>query len=285
MIPYFSIEDFSIGPLTLYTWGFFIALAFLVGLVLAVRQAKKIGASRNEIIWLVIFIYIGAMVGGRLFFILQTPLEFLRSPAEIFNTSDGGMMFYGGLVGAAAAGLWYLRKIEKRWQLINALIPIVPFVMAIGRIGCFLNNEHLGAITRVPWAILWPDDFLRHPVALYLILFDLALAGALWWWSRRNNAKLSPSPQMRGGLGWGVDSKKNTTSPQPPPQLRRGGIPTFVLFFLIYSLGRFFLDFTRDPLADPHIFGLASSQWISLVIIFTAAFICYRVIKNAKIKV
>jgi len=248
MIPYFSIEVIKIGPLTFYSWGFFVALAFLVGLILSTRAAKKIGIEANRIMYMTIFIYLGAIIGSRLFYILQMPHHFFRFPLEIFRIEAGGMMLYGGLFGGVAAGFLYLRKLPNRWMLIDALAPVIPLAMAIGRIGCFLNNDHAGALTNLPWAIRWPDGTLRHPVALYLILFDLALAGFLWWY--RNKTKWP-------GQG-------------------------FFMFLILYGAGRFLLDFTRGISVDPHYLGLAVSQWIS-VLVLTAS-ILYVMLKNHRSK-
>jgi len=290
MIPYYVIDHFSIGPFKFYTWGFFIVLAFLVGMILAIRQAKKIGIGSDKIIWLIIFVYLGAIIGGRLFFVFQSPPEFFNNPSDIFNVSGGGMMFYGGLSGGAVAGWFYLRRIEKRLQLVNALIPIVFFAMAIGRIGCLLSNDHQGAITSVPWAILWPDGSLRHPVVLYLILFDLALAGVLWWWkyATKNHffCHSRPVSQYRVNFSGNLDSDPcfRRDDAWIPAQGRNDKTSFFsspiFLFLFLYPLGRFFLDFTRDSLADPHFWGLASSQWISLSLLTIA--LLHYIIKRTK---
>jgi len=105
-MPYFVLDHFQLGLFRFYTWGFFIALAFLIGLILSIRQARRLNIEPQKIIYLVIFVYLGAILGGRLFFIFQLPLEFLRQPSSIFHVSGGGMMFYGGLAGGVTAGLW-----------------------------------------------------------------------------------------------------------------------------------------------------------------------------------
>jgi len=246
MIPYLAIEHFYLGPFKFYVWGFFIALAFLVALALAIWQGKKIGVEARKIFYLVIFIYLGAIAGARLFFVLQRPAEFFPDPLMFFRIGEGGMMFYGGLFGGLLAGWLFIRKWGNCWALISILTPVVPLTLAIGRIGCFLSNDHLGGLTSLTWAISWPNGTLRHPVALYLILFDLALFGFLLWYRKR--AK------------W-------------PGQI-------FLIFLVIYGGGRFLLDFTRNVSADPHYWGLAVSQWISLSLL--TALILYVILRNLK---
>ncbi len=242
MIPYFSIEYFYVGPFKLYTWGFFVALTFLIGAVYAFWQGKKIGVEFKKITYLIIFVYIGAIIGARLFFILQQPVEFFADPLLLFRTGEGGMMLWGGLLGGLIAGWLYIWKLENRLALIDALAPTVPLAIAIGRIGCFLSNDHLGTQTFLPWAIRWPDGSLRHPVALYLILFDLALFGFLFWY--RKYAK------------W-------------PGQI-------FLMFLILYSACRFLLDFSRDASTDPHYWIFSASQWISMFAFIAGLFIWFR---------
>jgi len=229
VIPYLAIEYFNVGGLKFYSWGFFIALAFLVGLVLSVKAGRKVGISPEKIVTLIVLVYFGAIIGARIFFVLQWPGEFLKDPAGILRVTQGGMMFYGGLFGGILVGWLYIRKWENKWQLVGFLSPVVVLSMAIGRVGCFLNSDHLGGLTNVFWAIRMSDGTLRHPVALYLILFDLALAGFLWWRQGRT---------------------KSATG-------------NILMFLVVYSAGRFLLDFTRDASADPHFWGLATSQWLS----------------------
>ncbi|PIQ75251.1 MAG: hypothetical protein COV84_02315 [Candidatus Portnoybacteria bacterium CG11_big_fil_rev_8_21_14_0_20_40_15] len=286
MIPYFSIEFFKIGPLAFYIWGFFLALAFLVGLILSIRAAKRLNIEPQKIIWLIILVYLGAIIGGRLFFILQTPLDFLREPSMIFHVSGGGMMFYGGFSGGLLAGWLYLKKWENCWVLISTLTLIIPLALAIGRLGCFLSNDHLGAVTSLPWAIRWPDGALRHPVALYLILFDLALAGFLWWVSRRHSEKRSDEESCtpaRQSLGDGGNVGNAVPHAREILRFAQDDKNSFLLFLTLYSAGRFLLDFTRDISADSHYFGLSTSQWISIILlIFLSLFSINKLTKVSK---
>jgi prolipoprotein diacylglyceryltransferase len=144
------------------------------------------------------------------------------------------------------AGWLFIRKWGNRWALISILTPVVPLTLAIGRIGCFLSNDHLGGLTSLPWAITWPNGTLRHPVALYLILFDLALFGFLLWYRKRAKC---------------------------PGQI-------FLIFLIIYGGGRFLLDFTRNVSADPHYWGLAASQWISIMLLTFV--LSYYIIRQSK---
>jgi phosphatidylglycerol:prolipoprotein diacylglycerol transferase len=242
MIPYLSLDSFQIGPLKLYTWGSFLSLSLLVGLFFAFRWGKKNNWPVIKIVNLALTVYVGAILSARIFYFLQP--DILETWRDFFNFNEGGLTIYGGIFGAILAGWFYLKKLkEPISEIFDSFASFIPLSLAVGRIGCFLINDHQGAKTNFPWAILWPDGALRHPVALYLILFDLALAGFLWW--------------------------------------RKGG-NQFFLFLFFYAVGRFFLDFTREPSADPHYWILSVSQWTSFILL-TGLFLYFFLKKRVTI--
>ncbi len=236
-MPYFSYSQIQLGPITLYTWGLFLGLAFLVGYWLFLREAKREGIEPKKIFWLVIFIFLGGLFGSRLAYILQFPHYYLSHPLEIFQAWAGGLVFYGGLLGASIVGWLYVKKNKLNpWQIVDLLTPALALGIFIGRLGCSLINDHQGAITNLPWGILWPDGTLRHPIAEYLALNGLVMFFVFWF--------------LRTRL-------------KKPGQL-------FITFLAWYSISRFFLDFTRATvtfLADPHYWTFTFSQWTSLLIL------------------
>ena len=145
-------------------------------------------------------------------------------------------MLYGGLIGALITGGLYLKKAKLNFlKTADILAPAIALGIFIGRIGCFLINDHQGAVTSLPWAIQWADGSLRHPIALYLSLNGLILFFVL------------------------LKLRKKLIK---PGQL-------FFIFLAWYAISRFFLDFLRASdtvLADPHYWGLTISQWFSLLI-------------------
>lgn len=235
MLPYFVYDQITFGPITFYTWGFFVGLAFVAGLWLILYQAKKkklnYGVSASI---LTICVFLGSLIGARLGYILQFPKYYFSHPLEIFQINNGGLMFYGGLFGALLLGWLYLKKAKLDfWLMADLAAPAAALGIFIGRLGCSLINDHEGAVTSLPWGIIWPDGIIRHPVAEYLALNGLMMFLVLW--NLRNRLKR-------------------------PGQL-------FLIFLLFYGLSRFLLDFTRSAdtlLADPHYLILTVSQWISL---------------------
>jgi phosphatidylglycerol:prolipoprotein diacylglycerol transferase len=271
-MPYFSYTQIQLGPIALYTWGLFLGLAFLIGYLMVLREAKKQAIEEKKIFWLCVFILLGGLLGARLGYLLQFFEYYLFHAGEILQFNVGGLMFYGGFFGALIAGWLYLKycyhkdktncffclgrslqgndrvpSIKKQFvlsflRLADILTPAIALGIFIARIGCSLINDHQGAITSLPWAIKWLDGTLRHPVAEYLALNGLIMFLVLWF--------------LRTRL-------------KKPGQL-------FIVFLLWYSTSRFFLDFTRvidTPLADPRYWNLFISQWISFFIITTLFFV------------
>jgi len=240
-MPYFVFDHFNIGSIRVYTWGLFVGLGFCAGYFWLLWQAGKKNIDSIKIIWLSLLVFVGALLGSRLLFLLQTPQR-LISDISLLWDFNGGSMFFGGLLGAIFFGWFYVKKAKLDFKLIADLaVPAAALGVGIGRIGCFLINDHLGAVTNLPWGILWPDGLMRHPVALYESLAGFLIFAALWY--------LKDKIKKSSGL--------------------------FLLFLASYSVIRFLLDFLRESqgyLADPRWLSLTSSQWVSIFIILYVTF-------------
>ena len=263
LMPYFSLHHLQLGSITIYTWGLFVGLGFCAGYFLTLWRAKKKNINPNQIAALSIAVFLGAVLGSRLGFLLQYPQRFFNDISLFWNLGEGGLTIWGGILGAIAGGwiaIVLLSSLRRgvRGEVINlefgvtspnpSLIkegkkanflfladlfaPGAALGIVIGRVGCLLINDHAGAITKMPWAIVWPDGVLRHPVILYEILFCLAVFFLLLW--------LEKYQKFQGQL--------------------------FLNFLALYAAGRFVLDFFRESsgsLADPRMANLTASQWIS----------------------
>lgn len=239
-MPYFSFDKIQIGPITLYTWGIFFALAFLIAFFWILKKAKKQKIDPDIIYNSFSWMILGAIIGARLGYILQFPKYFFSQPLEILKIWEGGLTFHGGLFGILIAGIVYAKfaKVSKRlfFQIADLIALVLPISIVIGRIGCSLINDHQGAETSLPWGIVWPNGIIRHPVAEYLIISALILFFVLRF--------LKPRLKKPGQL--------------------------FFIFLFLYSISRFFLDFTRSTgtlLSDPRYFSLTAAQWLSLLVI------------------
>lgn len=144
--------------LEFHAYTFFLALAFLVGTLLPVRENYK---RQNPYpitpiggLW----VFFGALVGAKAYWQLQygEPGDWLR----VFRIWEGGLVFYGGLFGGIAGGYLYLRVAgAPAWKVGDLAMPFVPLAHAIARLGCFCNGCCWGSRTDLPWAVHYPKAF------------------------------------------------------------------------------------------------------------------------------
>lgn len=169
-------ELFKIGPLTIHTYGVLVAAGFLLGLGLAVRQARKKGIPPDKIVDLGFYILLSALIGSRLFYILINASHYLKNPLDIFKIWEGGLVFYGGLLLAVPTVLWYVKKNNLSvWNTADLFAPSLAIGHAIGRLGCFFSGCCYGKPAEgLPWAVTFTDPeslaiigVPLHPTQLY----------------------------------------------------------------------------------------------------------------------
>jgi phosphatidylglycerol---prolipoprotein diacylglyceryl transferase len=179
----------QIGDLTIYWYGVLVATGFLVGLWTATRRGSRDGIPGERIADLGLWIMVGAIVGARLFFVIAYWRDdFAHKPFwEVFMIRKGGLVFYGGLVGASLACIFQVRaKRLPLWKIADALAPSIALGYVFGRLGCLMNGCCYGKACALPWAVHFPNDHESfpqgvHPTQIYESLMNLALYGALAW--------------------------------------------------------------------------------------------------------
>jgi phosphatidylglycerol---prolipoprotein diacylglyceryl transferase len=191
-----------------HTYGLLIATAFLVAMQLAGHAASRAGLNRERVMDLCFWILLAAMAGSRILFIIVNWDEYARDPASVFAIWKGGLVFYGGFIGAVAVSVWYMRKHRMSFfPYADAIIPSVAIGHAIGRLGCFAAGCCWGAACdpHLPWAARFPPESLAyqsqlasrlipqgalrsipiHPTQLYEALGELCIFVALTLWASR----------------------------------------------------------------------------------------------------
>lgn len=129
---------FELGPLKLHSYGFMLAVAFLVGIWLASREAKRLGENPDDVQNLAFWILLSSIVGSRLFHVIVF-WDQMDSIWEPFKIWEGGLVYYGGFLGAVLASIIYTRlKKMDFWQFSDILAPSVALGLMFGRIGCTL---------------------------------------------------------------------------------------------------------------------------------------------------
>ncbi len=169
------------------------ALAFVFGLWSASRRAKQEGIPSERILDVGTWLIVGAILGARTLYVISYwREEFAGKPfVDIFMIQRGGLVYYGGLIGACVACVLYARlKKLPLWQLSDVLAPSVALGYFFGRIGCLMNGCCYGRACTLPWAIQFPAGHPTypehvHPTEIYESLLSLCLFFFLAWLFKR----------------------------------------------------------------------------------------------------
>jgi len=171
----------QIGPVSIYSWGFMVALAFAAGIGLAVVNGRRIGLSADQVLDLAMYVLISSIIGARLFYVVQFWSSFRDNIWSVFAVWEGGMVFYGGLIfaGAAAAAVSHIKKFPVL-KVLDIAAPCVAIGYSIGRLGCFLRGCCFGRECSLPWAMHFHDvPGFVHPTQLYSSVSGLLIFIAL----------------------------------------------------------------------------------------------------------
>ncbi len=169
------------------------ALAFVAGLWTASRRGLSQGFPSETILDLGTWLIIGTIVGARTLYVISYWHEqFADQPwTEVFKVWRGGLVFYGGLIGASLAALIfaYVKKLPV-WKIGDTIAPSVALGSAFGRIGCLLNGCCYGRECHLPWAIHFPQGHPTyphgvHPTEIYDSALNLGFYFFLAWTFRK----------------------------------------------------------------------------------------------------
>jgi len=233
---------FSAGPITIRWYGLMISVAILVGVLLAIREASRRGIAEDDILNVALWGVPAALIGARLFHVIDALDYYSTYPLQILAFQEGGLAIYGGLIcGLLAGALAARRKGLLSWSMLDIAAPSLILGQAIGRVGCFINGDHQGLPTNLPWATsyihpgnLAPDSQPRHPAQVYELIYDLLLFGLLLLVRRR---------------------------------LKRDGV-VFAIYAAAYAFGRFWISALRED--APFLMGLKEAQLISVATFLVA---------------
>jgi phosphatidylglycerol:prolipoprotein diacylglycerol transferase len=238
-----------LGPITIYSYGFMLMLAFLAGTLVATRVARRRGIPAEVVLDLVAYLLIAALVGSRALYVALHWPHFQMNPGEIGKIWTGGLTYHGGLLGGVLAGAWFCRRKKLPFLVVaDVLMPSLALGYAIGRLGCFLNGCCYGAPTELPWAFRFHDPPVTgpltapsHPTQIYASLINLGIFAVLWMMAMRKTR---------------------------PGQL-------FFSYLALYSVYRFGIEYLRKGYtAKVWLGGLTQAQIGSLVL-FAAAIALY----------
>ena len=150
-------------PWSLHTYGLFIAIGFLLGMNLAKRQAEREGEDGEAMVDLTFYLLLAGLIGARVVFILTQLPSFLADPAEIFMFWRGGLVWYGGFLGAIAYLLFQTRKRALPFfKTVDLLIVPMSLAHGFGRLGCLAAGCCYGFPTDHPWGIVFPPHSMAQ---------------------------------------------------------------------------------------------------------------------------
>jgi phosphatidylglycerol:prolipoprotein diacylglycerol transferase len=150
-------------PWELHTYGLLIASGFLLGMMLAKRQAERENEDPERVVDLAFYLLLAGLVGARLVFILTKLEDFAQHPLEVFMFWRGGLVWYGGFIGASLYVWWYTRKHRLPFfKYVDIFIPYMALAHTFGRLGCLASGCCFGSPSAQPWAIQFPVGSMAY---------------------------------------------------------------------------------------------------------------------------
>ena len=213
MRPNLLTLHFGTHGLDIHAYGFLIAVGAIAGVLLALRQGRRMGFDTAAVLDLTFWALVAGIVGSRVLYVLvhvsdygrlcagvglpRPALRVLGDCAAPLYIWQGGLVFYGGALAAAAVVLLFARR--RSWSLGNVadlLAPSLALGHALGRVGCFLAGCCYGKVS--PFGVHFP------PASAQLACAPAKMAG--------ETAFMATSPSVRI---WPVDSRTTCTSAEP----------------------------------------------------------------------
>lgn len=242
---------FRMGPIEIRWYGLMYVLGMVLTYLLMKHYFIKKGTLKlsNELLdSLITYIFIGMLLGARLFYIIFYNLPYyMDNPSEMIAFWHGGLSFHGAVVGISLA--IYIFAIKNSLSFLN-LMDHISFCAAIGvgfgRIGNFINGELWGRVTKVSWAVIFPNagPLPRHPSQLYESFFEGFLLASILFFVLLK--------QKRAGS-------------------------TYFMSILLYGVFRFFIEYFREPDAQlgTIFLGLSMGQLLCMAMVLVAL-ICFK---------
>lgn len=239
---------FSIGPLTVHGYGGMIAVGILAASWLATKLCKEYKLDYENIDSFIIFVIVIGYAFSKLTYCLTVFDQFLSDPLSVLGS--GGWVVYGGILGGLLAALIWCKW--KKWKFMDyfqVLMPCVSLAQGFGRIGCFFAGCCGGAVTDAWYGIQFPATSLAWnttqkiiPTQLLSSAGDFLIFAFLMY-----NLKKGKHPEDTGA--W---------------------------YLILYSVGRFLIEFLRGDLIRGGIGPFSTSQFISLFVVVLGAYMIWN---------
>lgn len=231
-------ELFHLGPLTVYTYGLMIAIGILAGYFVAEKRAKALSMDTSKLDGLLVWILIGGFACSKLLYWVTIIPEIIADPSIMMDFGNGWVV-YGGIIGGILAGWLYCRSIGQNfWEWFDLVIPEVALAQGFGRLGCFFAGCCYGIETEAWYGLVFPENSMApsgiplFPTQLLSSAYDFMMFFFLLWMSKKK--------KFSGELGgW---------------------------YLIVYSIGRFIIEYFRGDLIRGEVGVLSTSQFIALFV-------------------
>ncbi len=247
---------FTKMAIPIHGYGFLAMLGFLAALLAARWRAKRSNVSPETVTDVCVAALFGGIVGSRIFFVVQQASYYFDTSRrdysifDLFKIWEGGLVFYGGLLGAIPAVLLVVHWRKARLlNVLDVMAPATALGMAFGRMACLMRGCCYGLpLKGNPWyGLVFPPDSLPYAdpsgisIAPGTRLFPTQIVSAFGWFTIFVILSFYFKHRRREG--------------------EVGG-----LLLVLYGLHRFNIEFLR---ADTHLPGeISIAQWISIVVFF-----------------
>ena len=245
MLPYIKVFNKNISM-----YGIMALIGAILCLFYVMRICKIKKIDDYKYVNMLLFSIIGVLIGGHLLYGITNINLFIELIKNIGGlefkeiiiklvTIFGGSVFYGGLIGGCFAAYIYARCVKiNNHETYDMLIPVVPMFHFFGRIGCFLVGCCYGIESRIGFTfhnaiIESANNVNRFPVQLVEALFNLILFLCLYNFFKYKRFK-----------GYLLN-----------------------IYFIFYPLFRFVIEFFRGDSYRGFLFGLSTSQIISIILL------------------
>lgn len=231
---------FKIFGIEVMWYGVLISIGVVIGTLLALREARKVGVDENELIDLLLFAIPAAVIGARVYYVIFSWDYYKADPMQIFNFRGGGLAIHGAIIAAVITAVIFTRKRKLDfWNMADIAAPSLILGQAIGRWGNYINQEAYGTPTTLPWGIMI-NGVKVHPTFLYESIGNFLIFLFLIWYRKRK-------VKVTGEI--------------------------FLLYLILYSAVRFFVEGLRT---DSLMLGpIRMAQLVSIVSIIIGASYLY----------
>lgn len=256
-------KSFSIFGFEIAYYGLIIGLGVILGVLMAVKMAKLEGMN-TDIIWdFAIYAVIFSVIGARVYYVIFSWDMYKDDLLSIFNTRQGGMAIYGGVIGAFITLFVYCRiKKQSPYQIGDCGVYGLVLGQIIGRWGNFFNREAFGGYTDSLFAMRLPVEAVRardiaqshidgmaamgdvnfiqvHPTFLYEGIWNLCLLIVMLLYHKRKKYNGQMCLFYLGGYGIGrflIEGLRTDQLLIPGTQIAVSQMLGLVLFILAVAL-------------------------------------------------